>query len=369
MSANLGTTNGIVAMAYAGARPWHGQGQIIETGDDFDTVARKCGFGFEIHTSPAGYLSDEGVFRKADNRVVTYRSDTGTPIGIVGDGYRVHQPREILDFFFTAARDQHMTIETAGVLGGGERYWALARTGVDVKLGGVPNGARGGDDRALLYALLCTAADGTMATIATPTAIRVVCANTWRVAIRDAERAQRGSRQRHTSAFNAELAARGLGFDIDGAARELTAMATTLGNASLIPVSPAQATGFFRTLLRPELAETVMGERPDTPATALLDVMTLADFQRAFDASSKVGDDGREPKEVRGVASLMESYYRAPGAIPGTVRGLYEAVTHNVDHVRGNDDSVRMESATTGAGARLKDRAFDAITHLAMVSA
>jgi hypothetical protein len=108
------------------------------------------------------------------------------------------------------------------------------------------------------------------------------------------------------------------------------------------------ARSFFTELLRPA----VKTDRAALPAgTTAAD-----DFARMMVAAVTRADE-REP---RGLKGLMDAYYSAPGAMPGTARGLVEAVTYFVDHKRGTTDEGRMDSAALGQGAVIKQRALDA---------
>jgi phage/plasmid-like protein (TIGR03299 family) len=84
---------------------------------------------------------------------VLFRSDTNTPLSVVSQRYQVVQPREILEFYRDLTKVSGFELETAGVLKGGKKFWALAKTGQDFALKGndVTNG----------YILLATACDGT----------------------------------------------------------------------------------------------------------------------------------------------------------------------------------------------------------------
>jgi phage/plasmid-like protein (TIGR03299 family) len=68
-------------------------------------------------------------------------------------------------------------LETAGVLKGGRKVWALACTGQEILLKG--------NDQFKSYQLLATACDGTLATTAQFTSVQVVCNNTLQMAIGD----------------------------------------------------------------------------------------------------------------------------------------------------------------------------------------
>jgi phage/plasmid-like protein (TIGR03299 family) len=95
----------------------------------------------------------------------------------VSQRFQEVQPMEILHFYRDLTEQSGFELETAGVLKGGKKFWALARTGQSSALKGkdVSNG----------YILLATACDGTLATTAQFTSIRVVCNNTLAIALKD----------------------------------------------------------------------------------------------------------------------------------------------------------------------------------------
>lgn len=90
-----------------------------------------------------------------------YRSDTKAPLSVVSNRYQIVQPREVLEFYRDLTEVSGYELETAGVLKGGRKFWALARTGQTTKLKG--------NDQVNGYLLLATSCDGTLATTATPT--------------------------------------------------------------------------------------------------------------------------------------------------------------------------------------------------------
>jgi len=92
---------------------------------------------------------------------VLYRSDTKAPLSVVSNRYQIVQPREVLEFYRDLTEVSGYELETAGVLKGGRKFWALARTGQTTKLKG--------NDQVNGYLLLATSCDGTLATTATPT--------------------------------------------------------------------------------------------------------------------------------------------------------------------------------------------------------
>jgi phage/plasmid-like protein (TIGR03299 family) len=103
---------------------------------------------------------------------------------------------EILHFYRDLTEQSGFELETAGVLKGGKKFWALARTGQSSALKGkdVSNG----------YILLATACDGTLATTAQFTSIRVVCNNTLAIALRGQQGNSGVVKVPHSTRFDAE---------------------------------------------------------------------------------------------------------------------------------------------------------------------
>ena len=60
---------------------------------------------------------------------VLYRSDTKAALSVVSQRYQVVQPRDVLEFYRDLTKVSGYELETAGVMKGGRKFWALARTG------------------------------------------------------------------------------------------------------------------------------------------------------------------------------------------------------------------------------------------------
>ena len=229
MAHELDIRNGRASMAYVGATPWHGLGQALSDSATFADWQDAAGFGFTIEKVPVTYTAPDGTTRVMPDRFVLCRSDDGAPISVMSDRYKIVQPEHVLGFFADVCEHQGWNMETAGVLKGGAQYWALARTGID--------GAINGDEHRL-YTLLATSADGSLATIAKATAIRVVCANTLAVAMHDSK--GNTIRVKHNTAFDARKVQRELGMvALDDDWSTFREQMLALSNK---PVSPSQST-------------------------------------------------------------------------------------------------------------------------------
>ena len=208
----------IETMAYTGQTPWHNLGNQLPAKQPIDAWARAAGMDWSIHETPVRYMtspSDNGSNRSSSvsdlygepmefpDQKVLYRSDTKAPLSVVSSRYQVVQPKEVLEFYRDLTEVSGYELETAGVLKAGRKFWALARTGKSSALKGsdVVNG----------YLLLATSCDGTLATTATPTTVRVVCNNTLSIALSGASSAIRVP---HSTSFNAQAVKKQLGIAV-----------------------------------------------------------------------------------------------------------------------------------------------------------
>lgn len=192
----------IDSMAFVGDTPWHGLGNQLTPKQPLEVWARQAGMDWTIEASPVHYLTQLlnlnqadlnhsgigtnprqigkhpkcDILMSFDEQQVLYRSDNQAPLSVVSQRFHVVQPREILEFYRDLTEKADFELETAGVLKGGKKLWALARTGQSASIKG--------KDTTNGYILLATACDGTMATTAQFTSIRVVCNNTLAIALR-----------------------------------------------------------------------------------------------------------------------------------------------------------------------------------------
>ena len=201
MSHELDMTRGRPAMAFTGEVPWHGLGARLsegaalevwqaEAGLDWEARKAVVRFGREAIDSLTGQPTT--VDSTDPSNCVLYRSDSGLPLSIVSARYQPVQPREIIEFYRDLTERHGFTMETAGAIKEGRKIWALARTGETSTLPG--------NDHMRGYLLLATSFDGSMATQARFTSIRVVCNNT----LTAASSGKADVSIRHNTSFNAD---------------------------------------------------------------------------------------------------------------------------------------------------------------------
>lgn len=178
MAHEISLVNGKSEMAFIGDRSqiWHGLGQELTPGSSIETWQREAGMNWDINSSVLNFTDQDLTPREFKGKKVLYRSDTRTPLSVVSDRYQIVQPKQVLEFFRSLVSDAGMELSTAGTLFGGKKFWALADTKQKVALN---------DGRDVIggYLLLSTSCDGTLATSAQFTSVRVVCNNTLNIAL------------------------------------------------------------------------------------------------------------------------------------------------------------------------------------------
>lgn len=313
--------NGKDCFAYVGEEAWHGLGTKMDAAATIADWEREAGFQWQIKERVAAAnvpaAGDEEAFTiEFPERKLLYRSDTRAPLAIVGANYKVVQPKEILHFYEDLTRSAGFTLETAGMLFGGKRFWALAKINKEAQFV-VPNDAVGG------YLLLNTSCDGSLATSADFTSVRVVCNNTLTMSLR--EHAETRVRVPHNTTFDPDAVKAELGIgegvynQFMSDMRRLAAHPLTTGDA----------------------------------LTALKEI--VGDAHLPYEA--------QEPAVFKQIGDLYHLY---SGAAMGADRagqtswGLLNAVTEWTDHhTRHRTYDARIASAWFGPNASLKRRAAE----------
>ncbi|MFM0488315.1 DUF932 domain-containing protein [Paraburkholderia graminis] len=311
----------INTMAYVGQQPWHGLGNQLAPKQPIEVWAKQAGMNWTIESADVRFVSGNaganlGSIHSFPEQRVLYRSDTKAPLSVVSARYQVVQPREILEFYRDLTEVGGFELETAGVLKEGKKLWALARTGQSTSLKG--------RDEVNGYLLLATACDGTLATTAQFTSVRVVCNNTLAIALGDSTGAVKVP---HRSQFDAQAVKRQLG------------IAVSSWDSFMVRTKA--------------LAERKVS---DTAAEAF--------FQRVltYPTSSGQSAPATNDSAIKAVRALYAGRGRGatlPSAA-GTAWGLVNSITEFVDyHRRARSDDHRRDAAWFGTGAALKQKAWD----------
>jgi phage/plasmid-like protein (TIGR03299 family) len=305
-------------MAYKGTTPWHGLGNHLPSHQPIEVWTERAGMDWEIRQSPVSFITGKaehlGEINTFEDKKVLYRSDTNAALSVVGNRYKVVQPREILEFYRDLTEKAGFELETAGVLKEGKKLWALARTG--------QSGSLRGNDVSNGYVLLATACDGTMATTAQFTSIRVVCNNTLAIAL------QNGSgivKVPHRTTFDAQQVKKELGISISAWDDFMYQMKIL----SERRIKASEANTFINHVFHDPKAikNSSVNERAKNKVLNL------------FNGQGKGAD-------------LVSS--------KNTAFGLLNAVTEFVDHERkAKNTDYRIDSAWFGQGANIKEKALN----------
>lgn len=311
----------VQTMAYVNETPWHGLGNQLAPNQPLEVWAERAGMDWRIEESEVRFVDGNaglGSIHAFPDQKVLYRSDTKAPLSVVSNRYQVVQPAEILEFYRDLTEVGGFELETAGVLKEGKKLWALARTGQSVSLKG--------RDQVKGYLLLATACDGTLATTAQFTSVRVVCNNTLAIALGDGTGAVKVP---HRSQFDAQAVKRQLGIAIsswDGFMARMKALSERR-------VTSEGAEAYFRRVLTYQAANTTDRSTPTANDSAIKAVHELF--------------------AGRGKGATLAS-------ASGTAWGLLNSVTEFVDHHRrARSEDYRRDAAWFGQGAVLKQKAWD----------
>jgi phage/plasmid-like protein (TIGR03299 family) len=135
-----------------------------------------------VHRRPVLYRTAvDGPARLMPGQFVTVREDTGAPLGVVGDKYRVLQNREAFEFLQDLVAGSDVVWESAGALREGRRVFVSMRLPQSVRID-----AGGIDDEVVPFIAAINSHDGSSLFQVVATPWRPVCANTERFAVRDA---------------------------------------------------------------------------------------------------------------------------------------------------------------------------------------
>lgn len=305
--------SGKASLAYVGDVPWHGLGQQLTPDAPLNTWLMEAGMDFEIMQGDVQTVIGEQTIIMPERQLL-YRSDTFKPLAVVSAKYKVVQPREILYAQEELIENLGFTMETAGVLFDGRKFWSMSRTNYSSEI--LAGDAVG------QYLMLVTACDGSLATTAKFSSVRTVCNNTLTIALNESGKTT--VKIPHSSAFDMKNVKEQLG--LSGESWEL-----------------------FLTTTR-ALAETDM-----TKNQAINFLIKL------------VGDETKSLEDqTPGAANLMTHMFNLWNTdsignelVGHTKWGMLNAVTEYYDHHTGHRSvDARMNNAWYGEGDKMKSLAM-----------
>ncbi|MDE4040224.1 DUF932 domain-containing protein [Acinetobacter pittii] len=334
----------IETMAFVGQTPWHGLGNHLSPNQPIDVWAQQAGMDWRIESSNVSYMAKnergQSILMPYEDQRVLYRSDTHEPLSVVSQRYQEVQPMEILEFYRVLTEQSGFELETAGVLKGGRKFWALARTGQSAALKGkdVSNG----------YILLATACDGTLATTAQFTSVRVVCNNTLSIAIRGQTSGEGVVKVPHSTKFDAEKIKQQLGISIKTWDEHMYEMKQLTQRR----VTQQEAAAYFDAVFN------------NTRMNATDQEESIIQYYLKAASMDKKSNSKSEPNG-RAMSKAMEMFNgQGRGAdlssAKDTAYGLLCSITEFVDHERrAMSRDHRLNSAWFGMGATIKQRGLE----------
>jgi phage/plasmid-like protein (TIGR03299 family) len=302
----------VETMAYTNQEPWHGLGTHIEDAPSVDEMLIHAGLDWEVEKQPMYTMIDKKKV-EVPNKFALVRSSDKSILDVVGKVWNPIQNAEAFEFFRDFVEAGDATMETAGSLKDGRYVWGLANLNASFKLPG--------NDEVKGYLLVGLPHEQGKSLIIRPTAVRVVCNNTLSMALRESGDSFRFSHRMDFDASAIQHAKETLGI-----AREQIAEFET----------------HARILQRKKLDEKEVVE-------------LLASIMAPKNDAKQMAEDFTEHGTPR-MNTIMDAYYKAPGAQPGTAWGALNAVTYWTDHLASRTQDKRLTNAWLGKTARQKDQ-------------
>ena len=314
----------VETMAFANAVPWHGLGNRVDPNTTVDQMVVAAGLDWDVELRPIFAQSPDGEMIKLPVRRALMRTSDNKVMTITGDLWKPLQNRDAMEFFRDYTESGGAKLETAGSLRGGKVIWALASINEGFTVGR--------SDHVKGYVLLISPHEVGKAITVRTTTVRVVCANTMAMAVQNG-RAQFS--QNHLTQFDANRAKETIGL-----AKEQVHQAHLDAEAlSQLKLSNYDTVRFLSKFFAP----TPEGMKEQAHIEMLLN------------------DPSQRPKQMD---QVMASVERAPGAIPNNGWGVFNGVTHWVDHVAGSKNDARLFNAWLGERSRLKTEIRDSLLEL-----
>jgi len=317
-------------LAFTGQQPWHKLGVQFDQEFSSAEAIAAARLDYPVLKEQLYRLrSDLGPgMTEPTEAFATINGHTQSVLGVVGDGYEVLQNKEAFDFFDILLKESGGKLQTAGAIGKGEKVWMLAKLPeVFYPLAG---------DGVEQYLLGTTSHDGTMKTEVRFSSIRVVCQNTFNMAMK-------GSRGvisiRHTTNMRQKL--------------EMAAMV----------------------MLRYKEHFDIAGEQFSKLASVKIDDAWLDEYLERMIGNPLNVADGRGRTIMENKIKLIEGRLAygmgvdlpgVSGSAWGALNAMVEFADYDLKAKGQNDDaSRRTQSILFGRAAEFKQTAFD--TAMAMV--
>ncbi|MGA5304576.1 DUF932 domain-containing protein [Nucisporomicrobium flavum] len=315
--------NGETAFASARLSAWHQLGTVTDDCMTAEEIMSKAWLGgWEVRKIALQgiEITDKGVTKvDCPDKFMTVRTNPQTGateyLGVVGDDYATVQNEQVAEMLNLLVDESGAHFETAGSMRKGKSVFVTMKLPEAMKIAGV--------DDMDLYLAATTSHDGTASLRLDATPVRIVCANTQRMAY---ARSQGSYTFRHTSTVHAQIS------------------------------EARQALGLVFKHFDAFQAEA---------DKMINEALTMGEFEKIVAQLWPIEDDASDvaKNNAKQRTSTLRYLIRdadTQKAIKGTRWAGYQAITEYLDHFApAKSDAVRATRALTGAGAELKARAFD----------
>lgn len=334
--------------------PWHQLGKVIDTELRDEEVLTTALLNWTVDGEPV-YAFRPGVNAEGNAVQVTEtvegykllrRSDSGAQYGVVGQGYRVYQNREMVDLLRRIAGETPIIWETAGALGTGQNVWVLGRLPeMDLDIG---------HDKTRTYMLVTNGHGNYRPLRVMPTAIRVVCANTFGLAVG-------GIQEDHARAQNLDRLVTGDAYTLSEG--------FSIRHTGGLDVSVRDVARAYQRVVKGHQATQEAMELLASRKVSYAEASQLweAIFSRPSAADetvrSQIIHENRDLERKQSLHALWLSPTNQVEGTASTVFSAYQTAVEYIDHVRptrgeGNQAAKRLKYGVFGEGWNLKAKAF-----------
>jgi len=305
----------VIASNIVNNKPWSGLGAKIDPRDSLETALEKAELDWTAKRTQVLFNVDNNL--KLGSSQVLYRSDNCFQLGIVTDKYNIVQPSEVIQGYRDLAALKNWPLEYMGILDGGRRIWALARTD---RTTGIK------DSEMTTYLLLTTTYDGSSGTIGKFMNLSKDCTSIS-LAVAD-NLAYAKFSVNHKTVFDADKLSQKLNL-IDKAGKNFDEYVNVLAKKKL---SGAQVGRF--------LIDHFEGKNVEVDKLS-----------------------SRQANILKGLVENFDSHTET--SMRGTALGLVKTIAQHVDYNVGRNVNNRMRAAWFGLGDKLKVDSFNNLLKMA----
>ena len=222
--------------------PWHREGIIVQDyPGDWDQARKLAGLDWDPITTEVYALTDLNAngtprYEPINGWKCIARSDDGAVLSLNRDTYTVISHGEMGEIVEAVLAQPNVQWETAGVLDGGRAVWCLALLDEPISLPGDASPT-------LPYLAITNRHDGTGSCALRATAVRIVCANTFRAAELEGERTGATFSFIHKSSWRNRIEEARQA--VTGARREMRRYTELAAELLAIPITPRQRNLFI----------------------------------------------------------------------------------------------------------------------------